>query len=1126
MVQSGFKECPFCYEEIKEKAKVCRFCHAVLANESIRFAFAGMPPEHAQTPDEYDTLATLVEKEFEAKGIQLPKANGDRIKRIVAKTRNDYRVATVLTVDLCGHRELSPQLPVNELKQCLETFYGICVHAISLHNGFLVKLIGDSILAVFGAPVTYERDVESAIQSSIEIRDEVNLLPSRQGVQFSIKAGLHTGEILSSILRTHEKDISFDVFGNAVDTACGLQARAGEGEILASEDTHALVKDRFRFQPRDSSQTGHSEELQHAYAVLGTKQEPVLARTFEVPLLGRDEEMERICSFLSAPADQARIIAITGEPGTGKSRLLHEAKLEAPQGKCYWLEGRPERVQTPYFLFGEFLRHFLGLRSMDSKDVWNQVSSLPARFPQFSSDDLSYLRYLLGDGSAIEHFRQSAASTVRDNLKSIFQRLLSVASGEEGLLVCIDDLQWVDDASLRLLRELFEESPVHNDKWIVSYRSGFQAGWAPTPHIQEILLGELSEEARETLLSYLLNHRHLLPEMNKVVAESANGNPLYIEQVVRAFLEKTEGVGQTEDREQESPMVIHCLPGSLRELIQSRIDSLQEQTRLALQCAAVLGQRFALELFIFFDEIRDNLLKELYTLQGLEFLQTHRTQQEVEFLFTHPLVQEVTYQSLRKKRRAELHLLIARRLEEAYQGREHELYDVLAYHYGRTQNTEKAVYYLQKAGDRARLLYANRNALELYEEALSKLDELSPTPERQKQIARLLIERGRIHRLLGELENAVESFEACEKIVSQLGDVSLRGHCLYELGLTAQHLGHFEEAKETLKRSLDIWQGLKDETQIRVAQNALGLVAWTQGDLDAAERAFSEVLTDQGEEDVPPVLGDASNNLALVYWKWGNYEKARDCLLIALRCRQAAHNRFGIAATLMNLGIVEEQIGRYEQAEEDYSKALKLMRQLDYRQGLTAVFANLANLELKRRNYHHAQEYSTQSLSIARQIGDRRSEAIALENIALGYAALGQTASAEEHFDQALELAQDLGDLERVLSARLGKIELLIDNERAKIDTKEVNQLLEDIRKSYFAEMGPRGERLCARVLERKGSSEEALASYQAALQSAKSIHNNYEIRETLVGLISLCQRCKVGNWGEYERQLAQLQPA
>lgn len=813
MVGPGFKECPYCYEEIREKARLCRFCHAVLVNEKLEVVFVDSPNEgdiESVVPDEF--LVPTLEYAFNSRGVALSEQNWNRIRRILDSPPEGYRMATVLFVDLCGYTGISSLISAEEMKTYLDAFYDHCVHSISLHNGFVVKFIGDGVIAVFGAPVAYDRDVESAMRAALDIRKQVSSLPSVKGHRLSVTIGIHTGEILSSVVTSRDKGPSFDIFGSAVNLACRLESVAKDGEILVSQDTFDMCSNLFNFRRHRSVKLKGIAKPVKCHEVIDVKQTGIIRRDFDIPLVGRNREIDEVRKFLERDGQAGSILAISGQPGVGKSRLVAEA-VHACANRVEILECSPEVSRVPYHVFRRLVEKWLRLRPGLSST--QAIGEFRLRYRHFSDEDILYLQALLGEPAAFSSLGQVSPNVFKDSLRNILRRFLATFSENEEIVLCVDDLQWADSASLDLLSDLFESSPIRCARLIVVYRLGFKPSWRQPESLKELVVADLPIEARQSLLTYFLANRELVPEVKSAILNRSNGNPLYIEQIAKTFLHEYDQIPE-EERDSKVSSLVSILPGSLKEIIQSRIDLLENQTRQVLQCSAVLGMNFTFDLIRIYEFIRDNLLDELYTLEGLEFLSSHRNIDEVRFAFRHPLTQEVAYQSLLQKRRHELHLIIAKRLESSFSEQIYDFYNIIAFHYGRTDDHEKAVYYYQKAAERSRSFCAYRDALELYEDALDRLQGLTPTEERQVQVARLLTDRARLQRLIGELPDSFQSLEACLKIVENTKNDVVGGHYLYELGLNYQHTGQYGKARDCLYEALEI--GCKSEKWVRVKQ--------------------------------------------------------------------------------------------------------------------------------------------------------------------------------------------------------------------------------------------------------------------------------------------------------------------
>ncbi|HUT24559.1 MAG TPA: adenylate/guanylate cyclase domain-containing protein, partial [Sumerlaeia bacterium] len=380
MVRDGYKECPVCFEEIKAKARVCRFCGAVLTDEPLpqllpieqaramekaqateeetaraetRKREEAPPPVLTELTKEeeaaLENFRRVIREQYEKLEDSLAVKHRLRLEEFLQRAEEEYRTASVLFVDVTGYTALSEKIRPEYLKRILDSFYEICTQIVGAYNGFVVKFEGDACLAVFGAPVAYDRDTESAVRAALEIREMARTFPVIQGTRISVSAAVATGEILSSITRRPGR-VDFDVFGPAVNLAARIEAAAESDAVVVCSETYELVKGVFEFRPIPPREFKNIAEPVATYEALGIKTEGLARRDFSMPLVGRERELARLSrsweSFLASlagDADRGEAArekgrepssrpgaggphghVFVGGPGLGKTRLAME----------------------------------------------------------------------------------------------------------------------------------------------------------------------------------------------------------------------------------------------------------------------------------------------------------------------------------------------------------------------------------------------------------------------------------------------------------------------------------------------------------------------------------------------------------------------------------------------------------------------------------------------------------------------------------------------------------------------------------------------------------------------------------------------------------------------------------
>lgn len=1093
MTRLGYKECPVCGEWIREKAKLCRFCGAVLTDEELPARVSVAERDQASESED------LIEARFEELGIERSLRHRRRLEDFLHGAEEQYRNASVLFVDINGYTAMCEKVRAENVKDILDAYYNICTHTVDFYNGFVLEFQGDGCLAVFGAPVAYDRDAESAVRAACEIRLRMEAFPPMHGQRVTVSCAVETGEILSSVIKTRSS-VRYKVFGSTVNLASRIQHAAGVNTLLVGPATRELVKSVFDLRERPAEQFKNVERPVVTYEVVGVREGMPARRDMSVAFVGRTRELAKLdavwAGFVGASAKaelaplDSRVAVISGEPGAGKTRLcLQFAATRGGRSRLVAAEGAPYDIKIPWGLWRSVVAAILGDPAIaagqaDWKRTGERLGELAA-----AKDEVPILLAILGETRAVLRASGLAPRALVRQACAAIRGLLGRCAADAPVVLRLDDLQWCDPTSLEVLGMLVADSP-QRVFFLISHRTGFDAAIPGLRASQRIALGGLDQQSRVDLFNLLADVHEFAPELRDELVGRAAGNPFYLGELVRAWLEHGQGASAS-DRSGFVPL-------SLKEMLQARIDVLDQRRRLVLQCGAVIGRRFMFQIIDLFRLIREGLLARLYSLKSLSLLDDEATRQGLEFYFLHHVTREVAYQSLLERHRTELHKMIAESIEERLLSTMPGCAAVLAYHFGQANEDLKATSYLKKAGDQAAAVAGTAEAIESYTEALDRLSKLPESPDTIVLRVELLRARGRILRFAGDYPGALAALDEGLLVARRLRRSDLPMRLRLEKGLVEVATGRHDEAAASLRFALASAKKTGDKVTLGYAWNALASCAWQSGCLDDVVRWDAKV-TELGVERTHPVLAaDARNNLALVAWKRGDLTRAATLFREALRLYRAGGEKFGICVSLMNLGIIEENTGRCARAEKRYREALELAGRTSFRQVVTAVEANVANLCMAKGRHAEAVTHSARSLEVAKAIGDRRSECIALENLGLSRLALGFAKEARGDLAEAARIAGDLTDPERVLSVALAQAELALAGRRFAVAVKLLGDSWSRVGSDGFTSELPRWHRLDASLKLAKRETAAAAASIEAGLAEARRQGNSTELARLL----------------------------
>lgn len=1104
------RECPLCFNDVfDDQARVCPVCGADLESLPVPPPGPAVLSDEIRKPEpEIDEELLQFRKQFEGKGIYLPGKILERAREILHTAETEMRRATVMMVDVRGFSRLGHQVTPEELSLFEREFYKLASDCILRRSGFVVEFVGDAVLAVFGAPVAFDFDTESALLAALDIRECCEQAGTTER-EMSVRIGIATGPIQSGLIDAPYGK-AYHIVGGTINLAARLQTAAETNEILLCKVTKKIAERRFELDPTPPLELKNISDHYEAYKLIGERDREIPVRSFVTPFCGRKKEMTRLEEYLSKNGGLQKIVHVQGEAGIGKSRFVHES-LEKTGKKAVWWRASPSTSSILLAPVMSWLREEMDLgihAPMESiRKAVNRY--LGEKLPEEEANPL-LLEYLFGDPEAIAALRGTPPERIRINLFSLFRQLLFEHWKENGSMILVaDDAQWFDSLTVDFLYKLVDWPESGEMTLFLVYRSGSQPFFKMERDHLDIHMDPLRDRERKDLLKKLSPTDDFLPEIRDIVLSRAAGNPLFLEEMSRLIREVAIENNHL-NGEALTNKIIEVIPVSLFDLIQSRIDRLETRTRQVLQCASLLGLDFALSLIRMFEIIQEKLEDHLHTLRALRYLGEQPEPEDIRYYFTHGLFKDVAYSTLLEEQKQRLHANLAHRLEEVFSDRISEYCELLAYHFSKGKLQQKAIYYLVKAADRQAGMGANSNALENYSTAIELLEQMPPTPPRIALLSRLLIQGGRLQRKMGDVEEAGEMLGAAMDCARKIQNERLSLEARLEQAALMVFTGEEDKAAGNLEGLIGEAFRLKSRTTEMVAVLSLGVIEWRRGNFDQALEAFQKLARMAEENKTPQVEADAFNNAGLIYWKWGQTSQALKAFKRALPLRRKVGDRFGLCATLMNIGIIQEQLGKVKGALGSYNNALKLAKKTGYGQALAALESNLSNLERRLGNHAVALEHAMEAIEHAKRIDDPKIEADGEENAGLACMALEQFKESGSHLNAALELAAKHKQLERTLSARISLVELTIRKEKptgASID--EINSILDTIKSERYPEHFPRIYRLKARVLESLDKKNECTAGdyLEMSREIARNMGNVFEETRTLQELIAWAGR-------------------
>jgi class 3 adenylate cyclase/tetratricopeptide (TPR) repeat protein len=700
--------CGACGTELPPGAKFCKECgRAVDVATSPTRARVGAPP-----------------------GSYTPKHLAEKILTSKSALEGERKQVTVLFADLKGSMELLADRDPEDARQLLDPVLEHMMEAVHRYEGTVNQVMGDGIMALFGAPIAHEDHAVRACYAALAMQETIRRSTAEilrtHGITLQIRVGLNSGEVL---VRTISNDLHMDysAVGQTVHLAARMEQLAPPGSIWQTPETLRLVEGLVRVTSQGlipvKGLPGPMEafELTGASAIRGRLQ--AAASRGLTRFVGRQTETEALRGALDrASAGHGQVVAVVGEPGVGKTRLFYEfIHSHRTQG---WLVLETTSMSygqaTTYLPIVDLLKVYFRIEEGDDRrrireKVTGKLLTLDEALRPTLPAFLSLLEIPVED-DAWEHLD---ALHRRQHTLDAVKRLLLRESQVQPVILIFENLHWIDSETQALLDRLVESLPTARLLLLVNYRPEYQHSWVSKTYYIQLRLDPLLAENAEELLQDLLGEDASLGTLKRRLIESTDGNPFFLEETLQTLVETRALVGERGAYRLVQPPGTIRVPATVQAVLAARIDRLPLEEKDLLQTAAVIGKDVPYTLLQTIASLPETALhRGLDHLQAAEYLYERSLFPEIEYTFKHALTQQVAYGSLPHERQRVVHRRVGEELERLSQTQPEDSYEKLAYHYGRSDRKSKAVEYLVKAGHKATHRYANREALDHFQQAL------------------------------------------------------------------------------------------------------------------------------------------------------------------------------------------------------------------------------------------------------------------------------------------------------------------------------------------------------------------------------------------------------------------------
>ena len=753
---------------------------------------------------------------FASPGSYTPRHLAEKILTSRGALEGERKQVTVLFADTKDSMELIADRDPEEARKLLDPVLEHMMAAVHRYEGTVNHVMGDGIMALFGAPLAHEDHAVRACYAALQMQEAVKRYAEEifrsHGALVQIRVGLNSGEV---VVRGIGSDLHMDyvALGQTTHLAARMEQLAAPGTVLLAPTTLQLAEGYVQVTSRGPVAVRGLPEPVEVYEIVGpgavrSRLHAAAARGL-TRFVGRALEVDALRQALErAQAGAGQIVAVVGEPGVGKSRL-------------YWEFTRSHRVQgwrileggsvsygrtTAYLPVIDLLKAYFQIEARDDtrtirEKVTGKVLSLDRALEPALSPLLALLEVRVDDTA----WARLDPSQRRQRTLEAVTRLLLRESQVQPVLLLVEDLHWIDAETEALLESLVESLPTARVLLLVNYRPEYGHRWGSRSYYRQLRIDPLPAESVDDLLTSLLGTAASLDALKRTLIARTEGNPLFIEESVQALVETKVLVGERGAYRLGHDATAIQVPTTVQSILAARIDRLSTEDKRLLQAAAVIGTDVPFALLLAVAEIpEEDLRRGLDHLQAAEFLYETRLFPDLEYTFKHALTHEVTYGSLLQERRRDLHARLVAAIEILHRDRLGEQIERLAHHALRGEVWEQAVPYLRQAGLKAAGRSALPEARAWLEQALEVLAALPETPSTQAQGFDIRLELRPLLGQLGEYRRVMERLREAEGIAEALNDDRRRGRVCAVMTNAHSQLGELDEALAFGARALAI----------------------------------------------------------------------------------------------------------------------------------------------------------------------------------------------------------------------------------------------------------------------------------------------------------------------------------
>jgi class 3 adenylate cyclase/tetratricopeptide (TPR) repeat protein len=990
-------KCLHCQHENAPGQKFCGECGVRIGQD--------LPPARFDSPQQY-TPRHLAEKIYTSRSA----LEGER------------KQVTVLFADLKGSMELLADRDPEEARRILDPVLERMMEAVHHYDGTVNQVMGDGIMALFGAPLAQEDHALRACYAALRMQQAIGWyadeLRRTQALDVHIRAGLNSGEV---VVRSIGSDLRMDysAIGQTTHLAARMEQLARPGTTLLTLETLRLADGYVQVRPLGPMPVKGVEQPVEVFELTGTGSARTRLQAAEVQgltrFVGRQRELEVLDdAFVSAGKGKGRVVALVGQPGVGKSRLCHE--FVHSHRTLGWLVLEASAVSygkaKPYLPVIDLLKGYFKIGERDeARAVREKLAGKLLTLDRSLESLLPPLLSLLDQPVDDAPWQQLDPPQRRRQTLDALKRWWLREAQAQPLILLFEDLQWIDRETQEFLDGMLESVPACHLLLLLNYRPEYHHPWAGKSYFAQLRLDPLSADTAEDLLHGMLGPDPGLQPLKQLLIGRTEGNPFFLEESVRGLAESGVLGGERGNHRLLRPLENVAVPANVQAILAARIDRLAEQSKRLLQTAAVIGRDVPYAILQVIADLPEDALRQgMAQLRVAEFLYEASLFPDLEYSFKHALTHEVAYASLLRQRRHALHARIVRAIEAQYANRLDEQAERLAHHALQAQLWEVALRYLQQAARKASSRWAFREAARYLEQALEVIGRLPNRGELAEQEIDIRLELRQALMPAAQTVRIAEIIQDAVSLGEKTGDRRRLALAYAYQAYGAIELCEQPLARESALRSLALAEEIGEPMLTLSARHNLSQIYYTLADfrqaievarlaMETSEEIVVDALQKRTYAAVPFYLLHSRSEVGLFR------EAALDADTIMRRAEAAGHP-FTMAVVCVGAGYMHLRRGAPARAIPLLERSFKWCQNYSIDTQIPWAAACLGLAYALAGRHESGIEYARQGVRRGEELGLTRFQPLRVTLLANAYLLAGRRESAHGAAQQALQLAR------------------------------------------------------------------------------------------------------------------------